>query len=182
MRRLACWIAIGCAGGCAVLGAHAGEVILRVRAINPLPEPQPCEIRLKLPAKISTNDVLDANGLILAWDGTNSTCLLHRNIELESKGVRTFRIRLRDVWAVPDNELPFRPNILDLFLALPEDDSGYKAARAWWDDYRRKTGDADRNQAPGTAQERYSTDFTADATPPAVTGGADGCWCVAQPR
>ncbi len=39
-----------------------------------------------------------------------------------------------DPWLVghfSDNELPFRPNLLDLYLELPETDSGHRAARLW---------------------------------------------------
>jgi hypothetical protein len=31
-----------------------------------------------------------------------------------------------------DNELPFRPDALTNYLALPESDTGHKAARQWW--------------------------------------------------
>jgi len=41
-----------------------------------------------------------------------------------------------------DNELPFRPNLLDLYLALPESDTGHQAARKWLDEYRKEHGRA----------------------------------------
>lgn len=39
-----------------------------------------------------------------------------------------------DPWLVghfSDNELPFRPNLLDLYLELPDTDSGHRAAASW---------------------------------------------------
>jgi len=57
-----------------------------------------------------------------------------------------------------DNELPFRPNLLDLFLSLPKDSHGYKAAKAWWDGQRRTKGnDAEqtRTQADQDAFLEY---------------------------
>lgn len=39
-----------------------------------------------------------------------------------------------------DNELPFRPESLENFLELPKNDTGYTAARAWWDRRRGRTG------------------------------------------
>ncbi|MBM4092438.1 MAG: hypothetical protein FJ276_23890 [Planctomycetes bacterium] len=39
-----------------------------------------------------------------------------------------------------DNELPLRPNLLDLYLSLPKDSHGYKAAKAWWDTHRADVG------------------------------------------
>jgi len=58
-----------------------------------------------------------------------------------------------DPWLVghfSDNELPFRPNLLDLYLQLPASDSGHKAARQWLTGSRRATGrapEADITQA-----------------------------------
>jgi len=48
-----------------------------------------------------------------------------------------------DPWLVghfSDNELPFRPNLLDLYLELPETDSGHRAAATWLADSRLKSG------------------------------------------
>lgn len=48
-----------------------------------------------------------------------------------------------DPWLVghfSDNELPFRPDLLDLYLGLPETDSGHRAAAAWLKDDRAKSG------------------------------------------
>lgn len=41
-----------------------------------------------------------------------------------------------------DNELPFRPDALDNYLALPETDPGHQAAVTWWAGHA--TGDLDR--------------------------------------
>lgn len=46
-----------------------------------------------------------------------------------------------DPWLVghfSDNELPFRPNLLSLYLELPETDPGHQAARLWLMRYRRR--------------------------------------------
>ncbi len=52
-----------------------------------------------------------------------------------------------DPWLVghfSDNELPFRPNLLDLYLELPDTDSGHRAAAKWLAESRAKSGrDAD---------------------------------------
>jgi hypothetical protein len=48
-----------------------------------------------------------------------------------------------DPWLVghfSDNELPFRPDSLSKFLALPTTDESHKAARKWWDVRRRQLG------------------------------------------
>ncbi|MCU0797435.1 MAG: hypothetical protein MUF31_16065 [Akkermansiaceae bacterium] len=66
-----------------------------------------------------------------------------------------------DPWLIghfSDNELPFRPNLLDLFLALPKDDPGFIAARKWWDEYRAKTRkgpDEERSQEDQDAFLEY---------------------------
>jgi hypothetical protein len=47
-----------------------------------------------------------------------------------------------DPWLVghfSDNELPFRPNLLELYLQLPETDTGNQAAREWLAESRRET-------------------------------------------
>jgi len=51
-----------------------------------------------------------------------------------------------DPWLVghfSDNELPFRPNSLTNFLALPATDPGYQAASKWWEDRRKTLGKAE---------------------------------------
>jgi len=50
-----------------------------------------------------------------------------------------------DPWLVghfSDNELPFRPDLLEYYLQLPQADSGYQAAAKWW--ARRSGGDPAR--------------------------------------
>lgn len=65
-----------------------------------------------------------------------------------------------DPWLIghfSDNELPFRPNMLDLYLALPKDDHGYKAAKAWWDAHRKQAGDPDRGKRTQADQDAFLT-------------------------
>ena len=45
-----------------------------------------------------------------------------------------------------DNELPFRPNALSLYLSLPEDDAGHQAALAWMSENRVRSGRVDNEK------------------------------------
>lgn len=54
-----------------------------------------------------------------------------------------------------DNELPFRPNMLDLYLALPHDSPGHLAAKAWWDRHRIETGEPDRQKRSQEDQDAF---------------------------
>ncbi len=57
-----------------------------------------------------------------------------------------------------DNELPFRDNVLDNYLGLPESDAGYKAAVAWLNERKKSKADihdADRTAFLEFATERY---------------------------
>lgn len=68
-----------------------------------------------------------------------------------------------DPWLIghfSDNELPLRPNLLNIYLAQPEDDNGYRAAKAWWDKRRREQGYAE-GQEPGTADQDAFLTFAA---------------------
>ena len=56
-----------------------------------------------------------------------------------------------DPWLVghfSDNELPFRPDSLTNYLALPESDFGHQAAKAWWLKRQQQTGRADGKVRP----------------------------------
>ena len=58
-----------------------------------------------------------------------------------------------DPWLVghfSDNELPFRPNLLDLYLELPDEDSGHRAAAEW---LKEKRGGSGRPEAAPIAQD-----------------------------
>lgn len=54
-----------------------------------------------------------------------------------------------------DNELPFRPDALANYLSLPKQDTGYKAARRWWDDRRRTLGKREIDRADQEAFMEY---------------------------
>lgn len=60
-----------------------------------------------------------------------------------------------------DNELPLRPNALDLYLELSKNDHGYKAAKKWWDERRKTAGKADRDKPTKDDQDAFLT-FVAD--------------------
>jgi len=63
-----------------------------------------------------------------------------------------------DPWLVghfSDNELPFRPNLLDLYLELPATDPGHRAAATWLMRYRRDDGTPTHAQISKGEQDAF---------------------------
>lgn len=85
--------------------ASAARVILRIKAVNPIDKSQVVKIRSNLPQGISSNDVLNADGLSLGYDVQNDVYFVHKDVPLSPKQVQAFNIELRDIWSIPDDEL-----------------------------------------------------------------------------
>jgi hypothetical protein len=105
-QRLLAAIARGCVllalGGTA---ARADKVVLRIKAVNPADRRQPVEVRVSLPPRVGTNDIISLGGLELAYDVRNSTYYVHKKLELAPKDGTYFDVEIRDIWRIPDREL-----------------------------------------------------------------------------
>jgi hypothetical protein len=102
-----------CSHPAAVLGlllllsprADADSVVLRIKAVNRVDRRQSVEVRASLPPRIGTNDIVSLGGLDLGYDVKTGTHYVHKTVEIEPLGNRTFDVALRDVWRINEAEL-----------------------------------------------------------------------------
>lgn len=85
---------------------RAEKMVLWIQATNPLDKEQPVEIKSNLPPRIrGTNDIIELNGLELGYDVKNDIYYVSSNLILGPKENREFRIVLKDVWTIPEDEI-----------------------------------------------------------------------------
>jgi len=89
------------------------DVIINVLAVNPKDELSEKNIEFSLPGEIKPEDVLDAGGLQIDYNVKDAGYYLHGAVKLSSKETKTFRIRVRDVWRVTDDQIVVIRNEID---------------------------------------------------------------------
>jgi hypothetical protein len=96
------WILAGVTGGI----SQADTLAVKIRAINPSKiEKQSVTVKSFLPAPATPADVIDAAGLDIAYDIAAKTYYVHKVIELDPGQTRTFEVKVRDIWVVPESVL-----------------------------------------------------------------------------
>ena len=80
-------------------------MVLHIRAGNPISEPQKVKIRSELPARVTTNDIISTDGLDVGYDVRNDRYYVHKELELGPKQIREFRVQLKDIWVISDDEI-----------------------------------------------------------------------------
>lgn len=82
----------------------AGQVVLSIMVGNPTNTTQKVQVRSNLPARIGTNDIINAAGLDVGYDIHGKVHYVHKEIELEPKQVMELKVILRDVWVISPDE------------------------------------------------------------------------------
>jgi hypothetical protein len=91
------------AGTCHV--AVADKLILRIRAGNPIEKPQQVQIKSPLPARVTTNNILNLSGLDLGYDVNSDTYYVQKTVELGPKEILVYDVELEDIWTIRPDEL-----------------------------------------------------------------------------
>ena len=87
-------------------GAGAlADVYINVMAVNGAPERRETPVRYDLPGDLKAEDILDTAGLKLDYDVTNGNYVVSGDIGLDSKESKTFRIRVKDIWRMSDEQV-----------------------------------------------------------------------------
>lgn len=82
----------------------AADMVVNVLAVNGSDVAQNKEIQFSLPGEIKPADIIDTNGLQLEYDVKDAGYYLHGKFLLQPKESRTFRVKLRDIWRISDDE------------------------------------------------------------------------------
>ncbi len=82
-------------------------VTISVVVVNPSDEkPQKFPVKIDLPQEVKPDGVIQQDGLTLEYDDQRSSYYLYnREVELEPKETRVFKVIVEDVWFVPEKEV-----------------------------------------------------------------------------
>jgi len=110
--------------------AHAGKIVLKIRAANPIEKVQIVKIKSDLPPRARTNDVISTDGLDLGYDINSDTYFVHTELELRPKEIRIFDIEIDDVWVVSEEETAKLRQRTDILAGMLEGRKSYDVAQA----------------------------------------------------
>ncbi len=81
------------------------DVVINVLAVNGTESVQDKDIQFSLPGEIKPGDIVDADGLQVDYNVKDSGYTLHGKVLLQPKESRTFKVKVKDVWRVSDDEV-----------------------------------------------------------------------------
>lgn len=86
--------------------AQAARLVLKIQAANPNPDKaQPVDIHVNLPARVTTNDIINLAGLNLGYDVKSDTYYVHGVLQLAPKEIAVREVELNDIWTLDENDL-----------------------------------------------------------------------------
>ena len=81
------------------------DVIINVLAVNGTDIPQNKDISFSLPGEIKPGDIVDPAGLDVDYNVKDAGYTLHGKCLLQPKESRTFKVKIRDVWRISDEQI-----------------------------------------------------------------------------
>jgi len=105
MRRLSAGVLL-LSFFCMAAPVLAGRLVVKIQAANPSAEKaQPVEIRASLPARVTTNDIINLAGLNLGYDVKSDTYYVYGTIMLAPKEIVVREVELDDIWLLDEGEV-----------------------------------------------------------------------------
>jgi hypothetical protein len=87
------------------VSAHAGKIVLRITAANPINEVQKKTIMFDLPPFVGTNDIMSLGGLDLGYDIKKDVYYVHKEVELGPKQITVYEVEINDIWSISKEEI-----------------------------------------------------------------------------
>ncbi len=84
--------------------AHA-DIYINLLAVNALETPKDTPVKYYLPKELDPQDIVDPGGLVLDYDINKAAYYLHGNVSLGSKETKTIKVKVKDVWRIPQEEI-----------------------------------------------------------------------------
>ena len=81
------------------------DVYINVLAVNGTERAKDSFVKYNLPGDLTSQDIIDTNGLDLDYNVNDSNYYVHGTVALQPKESKTFRIRVRDVWKLSPAQL-----------------------------------------------------------------------------
>ena len=88
-----------------LVGYSYADLTVNILAVNGTDEKKEKKIHHLLPKELTAEDILDTAGLEVDYDINEEAHVLKGTITLEAKETRTFKVRVRDVWTIDEQEI-----------------------------------------------------------------------------
>lgn len=90
-----------------LLPGHAwgGNLVLRIQAANPSDAERQVEVRSSLPARVTTDDIVDLAGLELGYDVKSDSYYVHGQLTLGPREIAVREVIINDIWVIDADEL-----------------------------------------------------------------------------
>ncbi len=80
------------------------DVYINVMAVNGSEIKKETPVKFNLPGDVTAGDILDTNGLTLDYNANDGNYVVSGTATLDPKASKTYRIRIRDVWKLSQEE------------------------------------------------------------------------------
>lgn len=132
--------------GLAAATVRAAQLKLRVKAVNPRAVKQSKEIRVALPPRVATNNVISLGGLDLGYDVKNGCYFVHKRVELEAGQSAVFDVAIEDIWVMSEEDLDLLGNHAASMVAKLKGAPSHESAAALLEEIQRNLGEARERQ------------------------------------
>ncbi len=82
--------------------AFAGRLIVRIQAANTSDQPKAVPVRASLPARVTTNDIVNLGGLNLGYDVKSDTYYVSGTLDLAPREIAVREIEINDIWLLDE--------------------------------------------------------------------------------
>jgi hypothetical protein len=103
-KEFASWI-VGLVFLIAMAPCALADVYINVMAVNGTDTAKDTSVKYNLPGDLSSQDILDTNGLELDYNVNDANYYVHGKVSLQPKESKTFRIKVRDVWKLSPEQV-----------------------------------------------------------------------------
>jgi hypothetical protein len=84
----------------------AARLVVKIQAANPSTnQVQSVELRASLPARVTTNDVMNLAGLNLGYDVKSDSYYVYGTVQLAPKEIVVREVELNDIWVLDEEEV-----------------------------------------------------------------------------
>jgi len=112
-----------------VSSAMAAEVVLKIRAVNPLTEPADTLVKEYLPKGVTAKDVINKGKFRIEYDKAKDLYYAEQKVTLKPKEVLVLQVEVKDVWVISAKKISeLRAEAKKAYASKPKDPKGSKTS------------------------------------------------------
>jgi len=119
---------VGILSLCPSLVSAQVPLTINLVAVNASEEVKSVNVRQLLPRELSREDILDTGPLKLDYDVDQGAYFVYGNIEFQPKESKTFKVAVKDVWTIDQEEIDLLKLQLEENLTLMKNKENYEFA------------------------------------------------------